>query len=150
MGSWFWDLGQLAFSSVSNTAKLQQQQIQQGSSQLLSAASKKLMIMPLSKLVIKLLRFKGKIMVGVLDISVFYNEHEALLFFQNLNFQHDNTRLTMEKEANRILTFVAVCINNTDLSCLITSVYWKKNFNWTIQFFQLHLIFFRNLALFVH
>ena len=34
----------------------------------------------------------------------------------------------MEKELNRTLAFLDVCINNKDLSCLITSVYHKKTF----------------------
>ena len=34
----------------------------------------------------------------------------------------------MEKEFNRILAFLDVCISNKDLSCLTTSVYHKKTF----------------------
>ena len=34
----------------------------------------------------------------------------------------------MEKEFNRTLAFIDVCINNKDPSCLITSVYHKKTF----------------------
>ena len=59
---------------------------------------------------------------------LFNNEHEALLFLQHLNSQHDNIRFTMEKEFNRTLAFLDVCINNKDPSCLITSVYHKKTF----------------------
>ena len=59
---------------------------------------------------------------------LFNIEHEALLFLQYLNSQHENIRFTMGKEFNRTLAFLDVCINNKDPSCLITSVYHKKTF----------------------
>ena len=37
---------------------------------------------------------------------LFNNEYEALLFFQYLNSRHDNSRFTMEKEANRAFHFL--------------------------------------------
>ena len=59
---------------------------------------------------------------------VFNNENEALLFFNFLNSQNPNIKFTMEKETNRILSVLDVCINNNDPSCLKTSVYRKKTF----------------------
>ena len=37
---------------------------------------------------------------------LFNNEHEALLFFEFLNSQHDNIKFTMEKETNNTLAFL--------------------------------------------
>ena len=59
---------------------------------------------------------------------VFNNENEAPLFFNFLNSQHPNIKFTMEKETNRILSFLVVYIDNNDPSCLKTSVYRKKTF----------------------
>ena len=58
----------------------------------------------------------------------FRNEHEALLFFEFLNSQHDSIKFTMEKEANNTLAFLDVFINNKDPTNLVTSVYRKKTF----------------------
>ena len=57
---------------------------------------------------------------------LFNNEHDAFLFFDVLNSQHDNIKFTMEKESNNTLAFLDVFINNKDPSNLITSVYRKK------------------------
>ena len=59
---------------------------------------------------------------------LFNNEHEALLFFEFLNSQHDSIKFTMEKENNNSLAFLDVLINNKDPTNLITSVYRKKTF----------------------
>ena len=59
---------------------------------------------------------------------VFNTENEAKLFFDFLNSQHPNIKFTMEKETNNILSFLDMCINNGDPSCLKTSTYRKKTF----------------------
>ena len=59
---------------------------------------------------------------------VFNSENEAKLFFDFLNSQHPNIKFTMEKETNKILAFLDVCIDNNDPSCLKTSTYHKKTF----------------------
>ena len=43
---------------------------------------------------------------------LFNNEHDASLFFDFLNSQHDNITFTMEKESNNTLAFLDVFINN--------------------------------------
>ena len=50
---------------------------------------------------------------------IFNNEHEALLFFEFLNSQHDNIKFTMEKETNNTLAFLDVFINNKIPTVLI-------------------------------
>ena len=59
-------------------------------------------------------------------LCLFNNEHEALLFFEFLNSQHDSSKFTMEKEVNNTLAFLDVFINDKDPTNLITSVYHKK------------------------
>ena len=59
---------------------------------------------------------------------LFNDEHDASLFFDFLNSQHDNIKFTMEKEGNNTLAFLDVFINNKDPSNLITSVYRKATF----------------------
>ena len=59
---------------------------------------------------------------------VFNTENEAKLFVDFLNSQHPNIKFTIEKETNKILSFLDVCINNGDPSCLKTSTYRKKTF----------------------
>ena len=51
---------------------------------------------------------------------------KALLHFNFPNSQHPNIKFTMEKETDRILSFLDVCIDNDDPSCLKTSVYRKR------------------------
>ena len=46
---------------------------------------------------------------------LFNTEHEALLFLQYLNSQHENIRFTMEKEFTRTLAFLDACINKRSL-----------------------------------
>ena len=58
---------------------------------------------------------------------VFDNENDAKLFFDFINSQHPNIKLTIEKETNKVLAFLDVCIDN-DPSCLKTSTYRKKTF----------------------
>ena len=52
---------------------------------------------------------------------LFNNKHEALVFFEFLNSQHDSIKFTMEKENNNSLAFLDVLINNKDPTNLITS-----------------------------
>ena len=59
---------------------------------------------------------------------VFNTENEALSFFEFLNTQHPNIKFTMEKQVNKILAFLDVCIDNNDPSCIKTSMYHKKTF----------------------
>ena len=57
---------------------------------------------------------------------VFDNENDAELFFDFINSQHPNIKFTMEKEINRVLVFLDVCIDNNYPSCLKISTYRKK------------------------
>ena len=59
---------------------------------------------------------------------LFNNEQDALVFFDFLNSQHPNIKLTMEKESNKMLAFLDVCISNKDPCNLLTSVYRKSTF----------------------
>ena len=59
---------------------------------------------------------------------VFDNENDAELFFDFINSQHPNIKFTIEKETNKVLAFLDVCIDNNDPSCLKTSTYRKKTF----------------------
>ena len=59
---------------------------------------------------------------------VFDNEYDAELFFDFINSQHPNIKFTIEKETNKVLAFLDVCIDNNDPSCLKTSTYRKKTF----------------------
>ena len=58
----------------------------------------------------------------------FDNENDAKLFFDFINSQHPNIKFTIEKETNKVLAFLDVCIDNNDPSCLNTSIYRKKTF----------------------
>ena len=58
----------------------------------------------------------------------FNTENDVLLFFEFLNPQHPNIKFTMEKETNKVLAFLDVCINNKDPCSLLTSVHRKKTF----------------------
>ena len=78
---------------------------------------------------------------------LFNNEHEALLFFEFLNSQHNNIRSTMEKETNNTLAFLDVFINNKDPNNLITSVYRKKTFTAPLLIFSASLPCVTNLDL---
>ena len=49
---------------------------------------------------------------------VFNTENEALIFFEFLNARHSNIKYTIEKETNRSLAFLDVCIDNNNPSCL--------------------------------
>ena len=57
---------------------------------------------------------------------VFDNENDAKLFFDFINSQHPNIKFTIEKETNKVLAFLDVCIDNNDPSCLKTSTYRKR------------------------
>ena len=59
---------------------------------------------------------------------VFDNENDAELFFDFINSQHPNIKFTIEKETNKVLAFLDVCIDNNDPTCLKTSTYRKKTF----------------------
>ena len=59
---------------------------------------------------------------------LFNNEQDALVFFDFLNSQHPNIKFTMEKESNKMLAFLDVCISNKDPCNLLTSVYRKITF----------------------
>ena len=59
---------------------------------------------------------------------VFDNENDAKLFFDFISSQHPNIKFTIEKETNKVLAFLDVCIDNNDPSCLKTSTYRKKTF----------------------
>ena len=60
---------------------------------------------------------------------LFNTEHDALLFFEFINSQHPNVKLTVEKETNEVLAFLDVCINNNDPCSLLTSVHRKKTYS---------------------
>ena len=60
---------------------------------------------------------------------LFNDERDALLFFNFLNSQHPNIKFTMEKETNKMLAFLDVCINNKDPCNLLMSVHRKKTFS---------------------
>ena len=57
---------------------------------------------------------------------IFNNEQDALVFFDFLNSQHPNIKFTMEKESNKMLAFLDVCISNKDPCNLLMSVYRKN------------------------
>ena len=59
---------------------------------------------------------------------VFDNENDAKLFFDFINSQHLNIKFTIEKETNKVLAFLDVCIDNNDPSRLKTSTYRKNTF----------------------
>ena len=59
---------------------------------------------------------------------VFENDNDAELFFDFINSQHPTIKFTIEKETNKVLAFLDVCIDNNDPSCLKTSTYRKKTF----------------------
>ena len=58
---------------------------------------------------------------------IFNNEDDALLLLSFLNSQHPNSKFTMDKDTNKILSFLNVCIDNDDPSCFKASGYGKKN-----------------------
>ena len=60
---------------------------------------------------------------------LFNDERDALLFFNFLNSQHPNIKFTMEKETNKMLAFLDVCINNKDPCNLLMSVHRKTTFS---------------------
>ena len=60
---------------------------------------------------------------------LFKYERDALLFFNFLNSQHPNNKFTMEKETNKMLASLDVCINNKDPCNLLMSVHRKKTFS---------------------
>ena len=60
---------------------------------------------------------------------LFRSERDATLFFNYINNQHPNIRFTMEREADHVLPFLDVLINNTDPHQSLTTVYRKKNFH---------------------
>ena len=59
---------------------------------------------------------------------LFNTEHAAISFFDFLNAQHPNIKLTMEKETNEMFAFLDVCIDNKNPPCLTLSVHRKKTF----------------------
>ncbi|XP_068697770.1 uncharacterized protein [Montipora foliosa] len=59
---------------------------------------------------------------------LFRSERDATLFFNYINNQHPNIRFTMEREADHVLPFLDVLINNTDPHQSVTTVYRKKTF----------------------
>ena len=59
---------------------------------------------------------------------LFNNEQDALVFFDFLNSQHPNIKFTTEKESNKMLAFLDVCISNKDPCNLLTTVYRKNTF----------------------
>ena len=68
---------------------------------------------------------------------VFDNENDAKLFFDFISSQHPNITFTIEKETNKVLALLYVCIDNNDPSCLKTSTYRKKTFTgWLTNFFS--------------
>ena len=59
---------------------------------------------------------------------LFNTEQDALSFFDFLNSQHPNIKFTIEKEINQKLSFLDVCVDNKDPSCLLTSLHRKNTF----------------------
>jgi len=59
---------------------------------------------------------------------IFDNENDAKLSFDFINSQHPNIKFTIEKESNKVLAFLDVCIDNNDPYCLKTSTNRKKTF----------------------
>ena len=53
------------------------------------------------------------------------NEKDGQNFFEFLNYRHKNIKFTIEKEDNKILSFVDILIKNEE-NCFSTSVYRKK------------------------
>ena len=47
-------------------------------------------------------------------------EQDGLSFFDFLNSQHPNIKFTIKKETNQMLSFLDVCVDNKDPSCLLT------------------------------
>ena len=82
-----------------------------------------------------------------LTFCVVNNENEALLFFNFLNLQHHNIEFTVEKETIRVLAFLYVSIDNSDPSCLKTSVYRKKTYTGLLTNFFSFSSFSCNLGL---
>ena len=63
---------------------------------------------------------------------------------------HENIRFNMEKEFDRTLAFLDVCINNEDPSCLIPQSIIKRPLLDYPPIFSASLRFLANLALSVH
>ena len=59
---------------------------------------------------------------------LFNTEHDAISFFDFLNSQHPSIKFTVEKETKKVLAFLDICINNKNLSSLLTSVHCKGTF----------------------
>ena len=59
---------------------------------------------------------------------LFNTELDTISFFDFLNSQHPNIKVTMEKETNKVLAFLVIFINNKDPSCLLTSMHHKATF----------------------
>ena len=59
---------------------------------------------------------------------LFNTEHDAISFFDFINSQHPSIKFTVEKETNKVLAFLDICINNKDPSSLLTSVHRKGTF----------------------
>ena len=60
---------------------------------------------------------------------LFRSKRDATIFFNYMNNQHPNIRFTMEREADHVLPFLDVLINNTDPHQSVITVYRKKNFH---------------------
>ena len=57
---------------------------------------------------------------------MFWTEKDAENFFQLLNCQHQNIKLTLGKENNKILSFLDILTKNEG-NRFSSSVYWKKS-----------------------
>ena len=78
---------------------------------------------------------------------LFNNQHEALLFFEFLNSQHDNIKFTMEKETTNSLSTFDFLIDNEDPTNLISAVYRKKTFTGLLSDFFSFIPFSYKLGL---
>ena len=58
--------------------------------------------------------------------AVFNNENEANMFLDYLNQQHNNIKFTIEKEANKIISFLDINIDHNNN--IVTSIFRKKTF----------------------
>ena len=79
---------------------------------------------------------------------LFNTEHDAISFFDFINSQHPSITFTMEKETNKVLAFLDICINNKDPSSLVTPVHRKgTSLDYSLTFLAL-LLFHIRLVLF--
>ena len=62
---------------------------------------------------------------------VFGNEKDAENFFEFLNCQHKNIKLTLEKESDKFLSFLDILIKN-QRNRFSTVFLSKENINWVI------------------